>query len=75
MSVQDFNEKIFLIREGNKEVRCHCRMNFQEDPPEREVVLVLGETAGREVTIQDQELVHVLSVLSQARNFIEPETE
>ena len=75
MTVQKFEETTFLIREGNKEVRCHCRMDFQLDPPERSAVLTLGETGGRTITIEDQELPHVLEVLKEAADFLEAEVE
>lgn len=75
MTVQRYDETTFLIREGNKEVRCHCRMDFQMDPPEQSVVLTLGETGGRSITIDDQELPHVLDVLNEAAAFLESKIE
>lgn len=75
MSVQKFEETTFLIREGNKEVRCHCRMDFQMDPPEQSVALTLGETGGRTIMIEDQELPHVLEVLQEAAAFLESKAE
>ena len=76
MSVQKFEDTTFLIREGNKEVRCHCRMNFQTDPPERIVELTLGETGSRSVLIDDQELQYVIDVLKEAAEFLsEPDDD
>lgn len=75
MSVQKFDETTFLIREGNKEVRCHCRMDFQTDPPERTVILTLGESGSRTITIDDQELPHVIAVLKEATDFLLPAEE
>lgn len=73
MSLQKFQETSFLIQEANKEVRCHCRMNLDSDPPEIQVELALGETGDRRILIADQELTYAIEALQAALQFLEEE--
>lgn len=72
MSLQKFRETSFLIQEANKEVRCHCRMNMDSDPPELQIELALGETGDRRIVIADQELTFTIQALQAAQQFLEP---